>query len=72
MCGCPVCSQISMAVLEGVHDWQSTLAAVDSLISGKKRSDGKNWAHAFDMMDLYLEVGVLVAYACFAWAHHAH
>ena len=36
--------------------WEETLKAVDTLISGKKRSDGKNWSHAFDMMDLFLEV----------------
>ena len=46
----------------GQPDWPSTLAGIDSLISGKKRSDGRNWAHAFGMMDLYLEVG----------AHNAH
>lgn len=38
------------------HTWDDTLLAVDSLISGKKRSDGRNWSHAFDMMDLFLEV----------------
>ena len=40
------------------HTWDATLTAVDSLISGKKRSDGKNWSHAFDMMDVFLEVWI--------------
>ena len=45
---------------DGSHTWASTLAAIDSLISGKRRSDGKNWAHAFDLMTLYLEVRLAV------------
>lgn len=29
--------------------------ALSTLISGRQRADGKNWAHAFDMMKVYLE-----------------
>lgn len=37
-------------------DYQKGLDALSSLISGRVRSDGKNWSHAFDMMQVYLEV----------------
>ncbi|GAB4823124.1 hypothetical protein N2152v2_010170 [Parachlorella kessleri] len=36
-------------------EYQKALDALSSLISGKQRSDGRNWAHAFDMMKVYLE-----------------
>ena len=42
------------------EEYQKGLDALSSLISGRVRSDGKNWSHAFEMMQLYLEV------SCFA------
>ena len=38
------------------QEYQAALDALSTLISGRQRADGKNWAHAFDMMKVYLEV----------------
>jgi hypothetical protein len=38
------------------EEYQAGLQALSSLISGKVRSDGKTWSHAFEMMQIYLEV----------------
>jgi len=38
------------------EDYQKGLEALSSLISGRVRADGKNWSHAFEMMQKYLEV----------------
>lgn len=38
------------------EEWEEAMALLSSLISSKRRSDGVNWAHAFDMMASYLEV----------------
>lgn len=47
-----------MASGDDVDDeaYQKGLDALSSLISGRVRADGKNWSHAFDMMQVYLEV----------------
>ena len=37
------------------NDWQEALNALDTLISGKPRSDGTRWADAFDMMRVYIQ-----------------
>ena len=47
----------SAAAMSDDAEYQKALDALSSLISGKQRSDGRNWAHAFDMMKVYLEVG---------------
>ena len=41
-------------------EYQKGLDALSSLISGRVRSDGKNWSHAFEMMKVYLEVRLLL------------
>ena len=38
------------------EEYQKGLDVLSSLISGRVRSDGKNWSHAFEMMKIYLEV----------------
>ena len=38
------------------EEWEQAMALLSTLINGKRRSDGANWAHAFDMMAGYLEV----------------
>lgn len=37
-------------------DYDRGLRLLESLITGKKRQDGAQWEHAFDMMQCYLEV----------------
>jgi hypothetical protein len=37
-------------------EWEAGLEALSGLISGRARSDGRNWSHAFEMMEAYLEV----------------
>ena len=37
-------------------DYDRCLRLLESLITGKKRQDGTQWEHAFDMMQCYLEV----------------
>jgi hypothetical protein len=38
-------------------EYEKALEALSTLISGKQRSDGRNWSHAVEMMKVYLEVG---------------
>lgn len=49
------------------QDWQSALTALDSLISGKPRSDGASWSHAFDMMRIYLQVRSIAEQLALRW-----
>lgn len=39
-------------------EYERALEALSGLISGKQRKDSGMWAHAFEMMATYLEVGV--------------
>ncbi len=41
------------------EEYQRGLDVLSSLISGRVRGDGTQWAHAFDMMKVYLEVSCL-------------
>lgn len=36
-------------------EYQRALDALSGLISGRQRKDGAQWAHAFEMMQCYLE-----------------
>lgn len=36
--------------------YEQALAEMGSLISGKKRPDGRNWSHAFESMAVHLQV----------------
>ena len=47
---------VSPASGDGDKEYQDGLDALSSLISGRARADGKNWSHAFEMMQVYLEV----------------
>jgi hypothetical protein len=38
------------------QEYERALVALSSLISGRQRKDGAQWAHAFEMMQSYLEV----------------
>lgn len=51
--GGSVCGE--MAASDEDREWQRAEEALSTLISGRQRADGKNWAHAFDMMRVYLE-----------------
>ena len=51
-------------------EYQKGLDALSSLISGRVRSDGKNWSHAFDMMQTYLEVSSTF-YISIKCTHHS-
>lgn len=51
--------------------YDDALKALGGLISGKKRPDGSSWAHAFDSMQLHLDVRIgMVAYHPSS-THHA-
>jgi hypothetical protein len=49
-----------MASLEQDMELQEAMTALNSLISGKKRKDGKTWKDAFEYMQVYLEVNAVV------------
>ena len=46
----------SSAIMGDNVSYDEALRLLSSLISGKRRTDGKNWSHAFEMMQSYLEV----------------
>lgn len=48
-----------MASPDSDEEFQDAMKALNSLISGRKRKDGKTWKDAFEYMQVYLEVRCL-------------
>ena len=42
------------------RSYDAALRSLGSLISGKKRSDGSSWEHAYTLMQAYLQVAQLL------------
>lgn len=49
---------------EEEREYERAQAALSGLISGRQRKDSGMWAHAFDMMQCYLEASVHVDSTC--------
>lgn len=45
-----------MATPKADEDMQEALNALNTLISGRQRSDGKTWSTAYEYMQVYLRV----------------
>lgn len=58
-----------MATPEADQDMQDAMTALNTLISGRQRKDGRTWETAYEYMQVYLEVGPS---SCLAHMMHGH